>query len=504
MEKDKVLYGKDGWLFLTNDTNRVLDQISGAIPYTSDIRSAWLDALSARKEHSRKYGYLYRFIIVPNKHCIYREFLPEAIKVSDDRLVMKLSSDFPELIIYPYQFLLDNKAKLLYHKTDTHWNSLATVLFMNSIANQLGSHEVDFQIRQRTIVGDLGSKLDPKVSSITNEAVIDGIHPVCVFDNNVPFDGHYHVFETKNKELPVGAVFCDSFFNTTINIISSYFSKLYVFSAPVFDKPIIEKIRPDVVLSENVERFVRYPCTDRFSERIYRKYFLAPSDTLSLLPYVNSDPDDLCELETDKLNSFKDLTANKTLFPEKSFNFLVENFPSFVFQPHNRPATGTYWRPSDKSPFKAFAAGFTTKDSINPRGIAFNIDSAHENREFFLQFYELASNDRVLDLSCMNILASYRYETRELGLYDSSQEINFPTPDLFFPAGRAFCWVLSCDRHFGMGRSLNDIPDYKYIFRGWYSLDESFFLHPINGNSSVAWRFTYGVDLISNLPPVSR
>ncbi len=78
-DADKVLPGRDGYLFLTNDTNRVLDQVQGT--YQVPERQLWSTAMThaARAVLCASLGAKYHHILVPDRETALLRFLPETI-----------------------------------------------------------------------------------------------------------------------------------------------------------------------------------------------------------------------------------------------------------------------------------------------------------------------------------------------------------------------------------------------------------------------------------------
>jgi hypothetical protein len=77
---DEVIIGKNGWLFLRKDSD-VMDEYRGIVQLSAAEIESWVRAFVARKREIEQGGAMVYFIIVPNKHTIYKEFLPDQYKV---------------------------------------------------------------------------------------------------------------------------------------------------------------------------------------------------------------------------------------------------------------------------------------------------------------------------------------------------------------------------------------------------------------------------------------
>lgn len=255
----KMIYGKNGWLFLHNDTNAVIDQITGKRPFSSESLKKWADAMKIRKEYAAKNACEYEFLIIPNKHCVYDEFLPDGISLSDNRRAIQLSK-LGDPVVYPLDHLKQfTKDVELYYKNDTHWNSVGAAVVFNDFAKRHGiPHTLDISpknIRTITFRGDLGNKVTPNIISSTHE-LRRVPTPNTVFHNLIQNTGKVFVLKGIHRHLPRAVIFGDSFTRMQYAVISSFFSHVFFFHAPTFDSSVLDVIRPDIILSCHVERFL--------------------------------------------------------------------------------------------------------------------------------------------------------------------------------------------------------------------------------------------------------
>lgn len=259
-----VVLGNNGMLFFTpglvsNSENtlyskEVLDTISKA--YRDELR-----LLS-------KNNIYFISVIAPNKHTIYSEYLPvnyalhkKSYKLDQRIKAIKQIANSQEIDLRK-TFIEEKKNKLIYYKTDSHWNNYGSFLayqeIMKNIKNKfpnlepLNLNDFDISIRKK-VDGDLATLL--------------GI-PTYFEDNEVLFKLKKSSRENKldNKKLDKVIIYHDSFFdpqNTwgTVNFLSYHFSK--VISLPIykvndiyrgFDNKFILEEKPEVVVYEAVER----------------------------------------------------------------------------------------------------------------------------------------------------------------------------------------------------------------------------------------------------------
>jgi tetratricopeptide (TPR) repeat protein len=304
MEK-KSIKGKNEWMFLHNDSNWVFGQVTGKTPLSDVAISEWVEELENRQEHAKSNNYKYVFLIIPNKHCVYSEFLPDGVLLSENRPAVQLSKA-SNLFYYPLSCLRNAKNKFdVYYKTDTHWNSVGASLVLNAIADKLCiPSSIRMQIEDVDIIGDLGSKFTPIICSKSSEIMLDDKGSV-IFSNNCPNIGGFVVYRGIRSDLPTAVVFGDSFLRSNIHILSQFFSKIYFFHAPIFDRQLILSIRPNVVISANVERFIS---ANQFKNQSFYHVLLNKIRNLAIMP----------------VNFFKKFNISnfENIFPEEQFNLL--------------------------------------------------------------------------------------------------------------------------------------------------------------------------------------
>lgn len=141
-EKDKVLYGKNGWLFLKNDSNQTLDYLSGKLKLTEKTKEKWLEVLENRHRLIESINKEFIHFICPEKEVVYENELPEGVKISESRPVLgiinSLNGKTKDRVIYPK---LSCKRHLTYTKGDTHWSYHGAYEAFEMIMNKLNSYD---------------------------------------------------------------------------------------------------------------------------------------------------------------------------------------------------------------------------------------------------------------------------------------------------------------------------------------------------------------------------
>ncbi len=255
--------GKDGWCFLDGDSNRWMDYLRGKVVLEKDVLASWNNLLEYRNEYflNRKIPYVY--LLAPSKERIFLDLLTDVVN-PDPVYGPKLS--LKNLLGINY---IDPTSELITHRDssysigDTHWTQegaylaykkLISVLDVLSVSNTCVS-TLDFSWTQTVSQGDLHSKIGIGPQAI-NYAKFNSSRLKNIENNNVKNIGSYVVFEDQSACGGVAVVFRDSFMSSMMPFLARSFKKTIFVWQPNLDYSIIEHFKPDVVISEQTERFL--------------------------------------------------------------------------------------------------------------------------------------------------------------------------------------------------------------------------------------------------------
>jgi pimeloyl-ACP methyl ester carboxylesterase len=275
-EKDKVLIGRDGWLFLRNDTNRTMEQISGQYRLEPEFEWNWVNLFRFRKGMLARLGCSYIFSIAPAKECLYADKLPADIAFSSVRPVHKVLSAAKGLVntFYSLDLLLAARQQGLepYPQGDTHWDFVGAYLAYEGLMKQLGLTVLD-RDRCQTQVIDYECDLSVKLgyNGPFTKGVIERPGARRIFDNRVKNVGGKIIYENSNKSLPSCVIFRDSFAILQLPLLAESFSRVTAVWQPNIDYGILSAERPDVVISQQAERFL-VACPDDVNGRSNEEY----------------------------------------------------------------------------------------------------------------------------------------------------------------------------------------------------------------------------------------
>ncbi len=259
---DKVLIGKDDWLFYKGDNsvanfqnlhNFSESQMSKIRDYLSDI-DAWC----------KRNGKQFVFLIAPDKNKVYGEFYPKSITKTnpDDKsrahqLVEYLKQNSDVKVIYPLDILLDNKNHLLYYKNDTHWNEMGAYIGYKEIMKALNLPALDITETdtKKFENGDLYKMYSDNLKPDTKTVyTIPKLHSTAKCDES----NEKEIYCTNDKNKKSAIVFRDSFTVALLPYISNTFNKTaayWRYDITAADLKYIQQ-NADVVILEVVERYV--------------------------------------------------------------------------------------------------------------------------------------------------------------------------------------------------------------------------------------------------------
>ena len=275
----KVLIGKDGWLFFSD--GRKTDDISGGRPFSEAELEAWRTLLTGRRDWLRQRGIRYLFVIPPDKESIYPEHLPDwlfARKRQPHRLDqflehMRSHSDVPVLDLR--DALLESKScGDLYLHTDSHWNERGALIGARRIAQEISSLGIVAaapgpEAYGESIVqgrgGDLALALGQENNLPERAAPVLTLLPplkevevrpdaTLIPKNWVP-GAEPRLSENPNATGRV-VMFRDSFGIALTKFFSQCFGRTVYVWQQNWDKPFLEREKPDIVIDEMLERIL--------------------------------------------------------------------------------------------------------------------------------------------------------------------------------------------------------------------------------------------------------
>jgi len=254
-----VILGRDGWLFYAGDGGS--EDLISAVPFRPSELEKWCATLQHTHDWLEAQGIDYLFVLAPDKHAVYPEYLPASVhrvgvETRTDALVRYLRdhSTVPVLDLRP-ALLAAKKDERLYHRTDTHWNDRGAFVAYTALVRALGRAVVG-EPAARAAFGApkmvtpgldlarmLGLRADLREENLPLVPLAPRRARVVEPPQSQPnFDVGRLVTEQDDSSRPRAVVFRDSFGSAVIPFLSEHFSRaVYLWQ---------NNMAPDVVLAE--------------------------------------------------------------------------------------------------------------------------------------------------------------------------------------------------------------------------------------------------------------
>lgn len=297
--------GKDGWMF--NNYDHCLDNHRGFLPLVEAEIKLLNDSFSKRRDFIQSLGGRYIIVVAPDKHSVYPEFLPDSLKpltgysTRKHFLEIMTNAGIESLDLTPALLAAKGVERpegtlYLYDRLGSHWSFPGAYVAALATAQKLREYFPDLPaIANPASVWRSQEPLDVSLEPIQGgDRLLVDWSPLGRFIKQTSWNVHFKnenefemkfmdeyskrtatfpclVFETKDKSLPTGIIFGDSFGAFLAPYLAKYFSKLIFIGQSDnygmrFDKELIAAERPDIVLNIFVERRLRriYSLGDEF------------------------------------------------------------------------------------------------------------------------------------------------------------------------------------------------------------------------------------------------
>lgn len=272
----QVIMGKEKWLFYktTLDGNPIADY-EGTNRYSEGELNAVLKETLGVQNEIEGMGIRFAVVIPPNKENVYSEYMPDIYKhaeVSSTDILIDYLEERGVNIVSPKNAMLDKHLDMqLYYTYDTHWNQLGAYIGVKEILDKWG---IPFpELSERKI---FSSDLKDNYHYHAGDGLAGMAGLKSIFDDGV----EYEVSGTKTMDweryekeqergevshyvnddaIVSGSVFIigDSFRSSMLPALREAYCDVYVVHRFDYRRKMLEKIRPDYLIVEYVERYSR-------------------------------------------------------------------------------------------------------------------------------------------------------------------------------------------------------------------------------------------------------
>lgn len=266
----EVLIGKDGWLFLAANHD-VIDMHRGIKNLSPEEVEDWINVMSSDVQFLKKKGIDFWFIIVPNKHSVYKQYLPDWCTTTGpsftDTLIQKLRLQENIHWIDLRPLMIETAKKFpVYGKYDSHWDDMGAYIAYKDIMRHLSNFLNVFLLPEESIKFSI-KRLSGGSAGLINlhdrlfeEQIIAEVTNSSIIYKKETKDYTKIGWESiTSKSAARAAIFCDSFVNGRM---SKYLQESFSYSffkhhqSRQLNKELILEQHPNVVLYIIVERLI--------------------------------------------------------------------------------------------------------------------------------------------------------------------------------------------------------------------------------------------------------
>lgn len=260
---DKVINGKDGWYFLGNSYDNIFSASLGVQKYSDKEIKETADKIYDMQHFCDSLGIKFYYFIAPNSNTIYKEYLP--IKPNNtprkyDLIKSALSSRM-NVIDPRNELIAGKKERILYYKTDTHWNRYGAFIGVQKLLKTMQKDFPKVELLKKedfTVTHSISPQMDltKMLGVLVDEDIYDFEEKVkSPIEYKDGTENNIDIFYMKNSSKSYrGFMYRDSFAVFMTPLLDTRFGNMSYFWTSKIDKERIIAEKPDFVIYEIVER----------------------------------------------------------------------------------------------------------------------------------------------------------------------------------------------------------------------------------------------------------
>jgi len=303
--------GDKGWLFLVAGSNHVLDMYQHKSSFTPTMAKGWVKLLRERTNRLASNGIQYLHLPAPEKltvlHKFYRGEIENIGGSPIQQMATRHSADVPCLVNVLPLFAKQVDNTLLYWKTDTHWSFWGCFSAYQLLCARMGvkanTDLLQYPYSEGPVMFDLGAKLDEPTKEtgrfyqLAQNAQRSYANTMVRFkeEQGLINEANLHVGssvvyrnESENAIDKCVMLFGDSFSEYREHLLTGMLAETFrevhfVWNGSI-DYKYVDRIQPDVVITELAERFMTRIPDDKFDVHEFaaeRLKAFAPQDKLA-------------------------------------------------------------------------------------------------------------------------------------------------------------------------------------------------------------------------------
>jgi len=266
-----VLFGEGGQLFLSDGGHDVLDFILGKRSVEDESVANFARNIHERRAFAEANRVKYRHVVFPDKQSVLTSDFPFPEPVCLGEIYLSRHPELREAVLYPRQVLQQVGADV-FQKTDTHLSDLGTGIVAAEIIRSVVAEDAEDLIEgvlagiKQPVewIGDLGGRLSPPLTE-TKLVYKDDAWVGQRFHNdlNGGNNGLVDLMLNLRARYPTRVlIFGDSFGRDLARFISMFVQETLFLRTPFFHPDLCSQFAPDVLITENVERYLSWCASD--------------------------------------------------------------------------------------------------------------------------------------------------------------------------------------------------------------------------------------------------
>ena len=270
---NKVIVGKNGWLFFQETMN---DYQKRNLLSDREIHNC-ATVVRLIEQGIEMQGAEFAFTVAPNKNTLYGKYMPDRFEAGSgegnlEHLIAEMKKQKVHYV--DLQTPLRKGKKQVYHKLDTHWNNLGASIACETLLDFLGKDHIHYEnesyTRKKNFSGDLQGMLFPKsstkdwnviydrpwtyeyVNSVTSTEEMEiQTENQTEKDDQRDLANEEHKKQTKHKSL---VMYRDSFGNALVPFMAQEYQKGYFAKEVPYDLSLVDAYKADDVVIELAQR----------------------------------------------------------------------------------------------------------------------------------------------------------------------------------------------------------------------------------------------------------
>ena len=278
--------GKDGWFFYSGRRSKWLTYMTGGSKISPAAVLRWRGTLSKWSRQCSNCGATFRAFIVPEKHCVVEEKLPDDQRLARPTPLQTFETDYSESSYTRVPLkLLSAQPDAVFLKRDSHWSPFGALAAFRSLFPEFNrTDHLERQCRTQSFDefdGDLFRSFSDCISDIDGHLL-----PSRAIKRRLGRPAEMGTVVTINNKSAKTSdsicVFGNSFFEYfLLNLFSFHFRDVTYFFSHKVDHVLVCRLKPTIVLFQTCERFLPASPKDDdvpLSTRFLFRHLLASSD----------------------------------------------------------------------------------------------------------------------------------------------------------------------------------------------------------------------------------